>query len=222
MFELGIARLMGVGVSQDRDAAKALFTRAGAGNNAGALFYLGVMALQGNDQTSDGKASAGKAPDPRTADPGTAAGFFKRSAELAYPEAQYALGLMYRQGNGVDPDDARAAALIKASADNDNIAAMVDYGIMVFNGVGTPRDEAAAARYFVKAAARNNPVAQDRAARLYVAGRGVKKDLVEGMKWHVLSNSAGLKDPWLDDEMRKLSPAEREAVDRAVRHYVGS
>ena len=207
MFELAIARMRGEGVAKDRDGAKAMFMAAAAHDNAGALFYLGLIALQGN----------GVAPDSRTA-----ASYFQRSADLGSSEGQYALGLMYRQGNGVDRDDARAATLIRDAADNDNIAAMVEYGIMAFNGIGGAKDEALAARYFIKAAGRNNPVAQDRAARLYVAGRGVRKDLVEGMKWHVLATSAGLKDEWLDDEMRKLTPEQREAVDRAVRHYVGS
>ena len=99
---------------------------------------------------------------------------------------------------------------------------MVEYGIMAFNGIGVEKNESLAARYFIKAAGRNNPVAQDRAARLYVAGRGVKQDVVEGMKWHVLSTSSGLKDDWLEGEMRKLSREQREAIERAVAHYIGS
>ena len=99
---------------------------------------------------------------------------------------------------------------------------MVEYAIMVFNGIGTKKDEASAARWFIKAAGHNNPVAQDRAARLFVVGRGVKKDLVEGMKWHLLSSAAGLKDGWLDSQMSQLTPEQRAAVDLAVRHYVGS
>ena len=71
--------------------------------------------------------------------------------------------------------------------------------------------ETAAARYFIKAAGHNNPVAQDRAARLYVSGRGVKKNVIEGMKWHMLSRAAGLQDAWLDGEMNKLTRDERAA-----------
>ena len=93
---------------------------------------------------------------------------------------------------------------------------------MLFNGVGVIKDEAGAARYFIKAAGHNNPVAQDRAARLYVTGRGVKKDVIEGMKWHMLSSAAGLRDPWLEGEMAKITPAQLEAVELAVRRYVGS
>lgn len=206
-FELGMAYMKGDGVEQDRAAAHEYFAKAADKNQAGALFYLGLMAMQGS----------GDGPDFATA-----AIYFRRAADLNNAEAQYALGLMYRNGNGVPQDEEKAAPLIKAAADNDNAAAMVEYGIMLFNGIGVEKDEAAAARLFIKAAGRNNPVAQDRAARLYVSGRGVPKDVVEGMKWHLLSRAAGLKDEWLDSEMNKLTPAQREAVEKAVRHFIGS
>ena len=207
MFELGIAEMQGDGVEQDREAARAMFQEAAAQDHPGALFYLGVMAMQGG----------GVAPDFQTARV-----YFKRAAELNNAEAQYALGLMYRNGNGGPKDEAQAAPLIAAAAANDNVAAMIEYGIMQFNGLGVPKNEAGAARLFIKAAGRNNAVAQDRAARLYVSGRGVTRDVVEGMKWHLLSRAAGLKDEWLDSEMTKLTPAQREAVDKAVRHFIGS
>ncbi len=207
MFELAIAYMKGDGVEQDRSAARAMLEQAAGYEHPSALFYLGLMSMQGN----------GVAPDYRTASI-----YFRRAAELNNSEAQYALGLMYRNGEGVPQDEEKAVPLIRAAADNDNVAAMIELGIMQFNGIGMPKNEPAAARLFVKAAGRNNAVAQDRAARLYVAGRGVAKDVVEGMKWHLLSRAAGLKDEWLDSEMTKLTPAQREAVDKAVRHFIGS
>ena len=207
MLELGIMRMKGDGITQDKDGAKQMFEAAAAHDDAAALFYLGLIALQNNGVVSDFK---------------TASTYFQRAADLGNSEAEYALGLMYRQGNGVARDDVKAAPLIKAAAGDDNLAAMIEYGIMLFNGIGVPKDEAGAARLFIKAAGHNNPVAQDRAARLLVAGRGVKRDMIEGMKWHVLASSAGLKDEWLDGEMRLLTPEQRSAVDLAVRRYVGS
>ena len=207
MFELGLMRMKGEGMKADRDGAKDMFLKAAAQDHAGAQFYLGVMALQNN----------GVAPDYNAA-----AAYFERAAALGNVEAQYAMALIFRNGTGRPKDDAKAAELMKQAADNDNTAAEVEYGIMLFNGVGTPRNETAAARYFIKAAGHNNPVAQDRAARLYVAGRGVKKDVVEGMKWHMLSRAAGLQDAWLDTEMNKLTQDQRSAVELAVRRYVGS
>ena len=207
MYELGLMSMKGDGIAKDPVAAKSLFEQAAAHDHAGALFNLGLIALQNNGVVQDFK---------------TAATYFTRAADLGNPEADYALGVMYRNGSGVETDLPKAAKLMKAAADDDNIAAMVEYGIMLFNGIGVPRDEALAARYFLKGAARNNPVAQNRAARLLVIGRGVKQDVIEGMKWHVLSRSAGLKDAWLDGQLNLLTPWQRNAVDIAVKQFVGS
>ncbi len=92
---------------------------------------------------------------------------------------------------------------------------------MLFNGVGTDKDEAAAALLFLKAASANNPIAQNRIARLLVVGRGIKPDLVEAMKWHLLAKAAGEKDPWLDQFLNKLTPDQRKDVDAAVHQFVG-
>ena len=91
---------------------------------------------------------------------------------------------------------------------------------MLFNGVGVAKDERASARLFLKAAVENNPIAQNRVARLYVAGRGLRQDLVEAMKWHLLARASGLNDAWLDGQLNKLSPTQRGAVEAAVHQYL--
>jgi TPR repeat protein len=93
---------------------------------------------------------------------------------------------------------------------------------VLFNGEGVPRDEAAGAHLMLKAAARNNPVAQNRVARILATGRGLPKDMVEAMKWHLLARAGGLKDAWLDTQLNSLSPQERQSVEEAVRRYVAS
>ena len=93
---------------------------------------------------------------------------------------------------------------------------------MLFNGIGVEKDEPASAKLFLKAAMRNNPVAQNRVARLLAAGRGLPRDMVEAMKWHLLARAAGEKDAWLDGELAKLSPQEKAAVEASLRHYAGN
>ena len=92
---------------------------------------------------------------------------------------------------------------------------------MLFNGIGVEKDERAAAHFFLKAAVQNNPVAQNRVARLFAAGRGVRQDLVEAMKWHMLARAAGVSDLWLDGEMVKLNQTQRHAVEAAVHQFLG-
>ena len=41
------------------------------------------------------------------------------------------------------------------------------------------------------------------------------------MKWHILARAAGVKDNWLDAELAKLAPQQKDAVQAAVRQYMG-
>jgi len=208
IFGLAIAELKGDGVPKDRAGAQALFQKAAAQNHPGALYNLGVMAIEN---------STGAAPDFQKA-----ARYFKQAADLGDPDGAYALGILYRNGTGVEKSDKRGAEWIARAAEEDNIPAEVEYAIMLFNGTGVDKDETAAARLFLRAAAHNNPVAQNRVARLLATGRGIPKNMVDAMKWHLLARAAGLKDAWLDGKLDELSQADREAVNTAVHQYVGN
>jgi hypothetical protein len=61
----------------------------------------------------------------------------------------------------------------------------------------------------------------NRLARLLVAGRGVEKNVVEGMKWHLLARAVGLNDEWLDQTLGTLSLSQRQQVEAAVQQLVG-
>ena len=71
------------------------------------------------------------------------------------------------------------------------------------------------------AAWRNSAVAQNRLARMYAAGRGVKMDIVEAMKWHIIARANGLKDDWLESKLPTLTQTQRQIVDEAVRKFAG-
>jgi TPR repeat protein len=94
------------------------------------------------------------------------------------------------------------------------VAAQVEFSILLFNGEGVPRDEARAARYFRHAAGRGNAVAQNRIARLYAAGRGVPKNLVEAAAWDMAAAAQGLSDAWLTQALAGLTPDERARAER--------
>ena len=201
-FALARAHVEGLGVPQDFDKANAYFERAAAKNHAGALYNLGISAI-----------------DKELQDYAKAADYFRRSSDLGDVEATYSLAFLYRNGQGVAKDEERATTLLKEGADQHHLASMIDYGISLFNGRGTKADEPGAAVYLLRAAWRNAPVAQNRLARMYMAGRGVKPDSVEAMKWHVLARSNGLKDEWLDIQLNQLTPSQREMVEDAVKKF---
>ena len=64
-------------------------------------------------------------------------------------------------------------------------------------------------------------LAQNRAARLLAAGRGVQTNLVEAMKWHLLARNAGIQDAWLDGRLTQLSASQRATVEDAVKKFNG-
>ena len=92
---------------------------------------------------------------------------------------------------------------------------------MTFNGEGVTKDEAAAAKLFLRAAVRNNPIAMNRLARLHASGRGVRKNPVEAMKWHLLARAVGLQDEFLDGVLDRLTAQERADVEASVKKFVG-
>ncbi|MCP8940160.1 SEL1-like repeat protein [Alsobacter sp. SYSU M60028] len=202
-FALAMLTLDGRGVAKDPAAGRRLLESA-APKTPAAAYNLGLLLLAENTPQSDARAID----------------LFRRAAESSEPEAQYAMGVLFKQGRGVQRDPAQAAMWLSLAAENHNGAAMVEYAIMLFNGEGVTRDETAGAKMFRRAAELGNPVAQNRLARIYAAGRGLPKDLVAAAKWHQLASARGMADQWLDDALRGLTPAERDRAEDAARRWL--
>ena len=202
-YALAMLKLEGQGTAKDPAGAKTLL-EAAAPKVAAASYALGLMLL------TDGKPEADR----------RAVTLFQDAALRGDADAQYGLAVLYKEGRGVPKNQADAALWMARAALSKNIAAETEYGVMLFNGEGVAKNESAAAAMFRRAAEKNGAVAQNRLARLYFAGRGVRRDLVQGAKWAILSSAQGLKDPWLEDAMRELTPGERQQADQAVQRFL--
>ena len=202
-YEYGVALLSGAGVAADKARAREEFSRAAQKGIAGALYNLGVLALQPQGDAKPDYAAA--------------ADFFRRAADAGDGEAAYSYGVLVREGKGVALDTDEAARWLKRAADENVIAGQVEYAIMLFNGVGVARDEAGAARLFLLAASRRNPIAQNRLAHLYMSGRGVPKDVVRAALWNGLAKAAGLTDDKLDAAIGTLTPEQLDQVKALAR-----
>ncbi|MCZ8106916.1 MAG: tetratricopeptide repeat protein [Burkholderiales bacterium] len=203
-FALGMMTLDGRGVTKDAAAGRRLLESAADAVPA-AAYNLALLLLEARRPESDRRAAE----------------LMRRAADAGEIDAQYALAVLYRQGKGVIRDPVEGAIWMARAAASRNAAAEVEYGIMLFNGEGVIRNEVGAAAFFLRAAEKGNPVAQNRLARLHAAGRGVPRDLVEAAKWHAIAGSRGVKDPWLDETVKELSPAERARADEAARRWLG-
>ena len=76
----------------------------------------------------------------------------RQAAEQGNATAQFSLGLMYADGEGVPKDDAEAVKWYRMSADQGYALAQFSLGFMYANGEGVPQDEAEVARWFRLAA----------------------------------------------------------------------
>ncbi len=155
----------GVGdVKTAEEKFKALMEDAKAGNPA-AQNGLGVMYYTGEAVS---KSPSGQLLDN---DPEVAAGWFFRAAEQGYADAQFNLGLMYANGEGIPQDMAQAAELFKKAAEQGHVDAQNNLGAMYFTGEGVARDEKKAVEWFEKAAAQGNEDARANLEAIKASGK---------------------------------------------------
>lgn len=86
------------------------------------------------------------------------------------------LGLMYRHGQGVGPDDAQAVALYRKACDGGHLGACNNLGNEYDRGRGVTMDKAQAVALYRKACDGGAPVGCDNLGRMYEKGRGVALD----------------------------------------------
>ena len=76
----------------------------------------------------------------------------RKAAEQGNADAQFNLGWMYYEGEGVPKDDAEAARWFLKSAEQGIATAQFNLGEMYKEGIGVPQDDAEAAKWYRKAA----------------------------------------------------------------------
>jgi uncharacterized protein len=88
----------------------------------------------------------------RGGDYATAIRLWRPLADQGNAAAQFYLGFMYANGQGVSQDDAAAVSWYQKAADQGNAAAQSYLGFMYQNGRGVPQDDAAGVSWYQKAA----------------------------------------------------------------------
>ena len=83
-----------------------------------------------------------------------AVGWYRKAVELGYAHAQYNLGIMYAEGQGVVRDYAVAVEWYRKAAEQGVAAAQFNLGLMYAKGRGVPQDYAAAHKWLNLAASR--------------------------------------------------------------------
>jgi TPR repeat protein len=124
------------------------------------------------------------------------------SAESGAIQAQFRLGMLYKEGKGVPRDPARYALWMRKAADQGLAAAQVRLIGLYEEGVGVDKDPGQAAQWAMRAAAQGEVAGQVALVTDYYYGRGVPRNYVEAIKWQTILEAAGYAAP--GDEFSKI------------------
>ena len=153
---------------------------------------------------------------------------WKPLAEQGNASAQYNLGWMYDNGDGVPQDDKTALKWYTLAAEQDDARAQNNLGWMYANGKGVPQDYKTAGKWYTLAAEQEHPTAQNNLSVMYYLGKGVLRDYVYAHMWANISASNGyegaikLRD-LLEQEMTSadISEAQKLARECVAKNYKG-
>ena len=147
---------------------------------------------------------------------------WQRMAENGSANAQYNLGAMYDNGDGVPEDDAEAVKWYHQAADQGHVNAQFNLGVMYANGEGVVKNAAEAATWYRKAADQGDYRSQYNLGGLYANGEGVPQDSSESYVWLSLAAMSGPKSlaPKRDRAAEKLTAEELIlAEQRAIKLF---
>jgi hypothetical protein len=105
-----------------------------------------------------------------------AAILFRKAAETGNASAQFELGLIYDDGQGVAQDYKQAMVWYEKAAAQGNAPAQYNLGVLYDQGRGVAQDPKQAASWYEKAAAQGFAPAQGALGSLYDEGHGVEQD----------------------------------------------
>ena len=116
------------------------------------------------------------------------------AAEAGHAEAQYRLGKMYDDGDGVEQSYEEAARWYQLAADQGDVYAQYNLGVMYENGDGVEQSYEEAANWYQQAADQGDADAQYNLGSMYENGDGVEQSYEEAATWYQQAAEQGLTD----------------------------
>lgn len=108
-------------------------------------------------------------------------------------EAQFRLGMLYANGEGVALDHAKAAELIQAAAKQKHAQAQTTLGWLYANGYGVAQDDERARTWYQRAAELGDLKAQYTMGTVHRFGQlGTEKDGAQAVHWYLRAANRGL------------------------------
>ncbi len=117
----------------------------------------------------------------------------RKAANAGNAEAQFRLGVMYGNGDGVGLDYEQARSWFEKAAAQGHENASITLAWMYANGAGVDADEDRARRLYLQAAERGSAKAQYVVGTMYrFAQYGVKKDIAKAVEWYLKAADQGM------------------------------
>lgn len=141
---------------------------------------------------------------------------WKPLAEQGDSYAQYNLGIMYDNGQGIAQNYTQALYWYNKAAEQGHASAQFNLGSMYSNGQGVPQNYTQAIFWYKKAAEQGDAVAQYNLALMYAKGQGVPQNYKIAYILFNLAASNGDADATQNRDIAaaKLSPATIEDAQR--------
>jgi uncharacterized protein len=142
----------------------------------------------------------------------------KPLAEQGNAVAQYGLGIMYDNGQGVPEDDKEAVKWYRLAAEQGNVLAQYDLGVSYDNRL----DYNEAVKWYRLAAEQGYARAQSNLGAMYNNGQGVPKDLMYAYMWSNIAVSLGDTNAAKnrDDDAHRMTPSQLEKAQDLSRQCV--
>jgi TPR repeat protein len=144
---------------------------------AASILALSFVASLAADSLEDAVAAY------RRADYATALRLYGSLAHQGLDVAQFNLGLMYDNGQGVSKDEAEATKWYRLAADQGRADAQYQLGHLYYKQT----NYAEAVRWFRLAADQGRADAQSNLGAMYAEGDGIPQDLAQALKWFILA-----------------------------------
>jgi hypothetical protein len=147
---------------------------------------------------------------------------FKLPADQGFASAQYNLGFMYENGQGVSQNYKEAVRWYRKAAEQGHASAQNNVGLMYKNGQGVAQDYKEAVRWYRKAAEQGDAGAQYNLGFMYDRGTGVLNDNVTAHMWYNVAGANGSK-MGADNRViieKNMTPAQIAEAQKLAREWM--
>lgn len=148
-------------------------------------------------------------------------GELKPLAEQGNADAQWYLGVMCHDGQGVPQDYAGAVKWFRKAVEQGYARAQYNLGVMFRRGHGVQQDNVEAVKWYRKAAEQGLAEAQLNLGVMYAEGQGVQQDFVQAHMWFDLAAASGDSSAKKDREITaaRMTPSQIAEAQRLSREW---